>query len=220
MQQHEKWLVLAILALVCARSSYRMYCILEDLEQIRASSSQMEPWSLVSHQIRSDQIRGHNATQRNAFWFHPARHRPLPRWRLAAGGWLPCTPSSHTDLRAAARPRWTGLASDLCRLPAAGSLALLGARPCSCLSSPLRGGSPVAVWRLESRALTAVLLLAREAGSRSRSAILHVPDSSATILVLLYGVRIRLTNEPCSSHVSFSSLQCPSYLSFFLFSYG
>lgn len=38
-------------------------------------------WSV----IRSDQIRGHNATQRNAFWFHPARHRPLPRWRLAAG---------------------------------------------------------------------------------------------------------------------------------------
>lgn len=146
MQQHEKWLVLAILALVCARSSYRMYCILEDLEQIRASSSQMEPWSLVSHQIRSDQRTQRNATQ---CLLVPSSSASASS-SLAAGGWLPCTPSSHTDLRAAARPRWTGLASDLCRLPAAGSLALLGARPCSCLSSPLRGGSPVAVWRLDS----------------------------------------------------------------------
>jgi hypothetical protein len=66
--------------------------------------------TLVSHEIRSDE-----RTQRNAFWFHPARHRPLPRWRLAPLH----SKLTVTDLRAAARPRWTGLASDLCRLPAA-----------------------------------------------------------------------------------------------------
>jgi hypothetical protein len=125
MQQHEKWLVLAILALVCARSSYRMYCILEDLEQIRAPSSQMEHWSVM----RSDQMRGRNAM--------PFGSIQLGIGLFLAGGWLPCTPSSQSQisvrLRGPAGPgspqicvgyrRQFGLAGSGCP-----------ARPCSCLS--------------------------------------------------------------------------------------
>lgn len=150
MQQHEKWLVLAILALVCARSSYRMYCILEDLEQIRAPSSQMEPWSV----IRSDHIRSEDTTQRNAFWFHPARHRPLPRWQLAAGS-LPLQAHSHRSPCGCPAPL------DRARLRSVsatgGSLALLGLWvPALFLFASLAWpSSPVARWisfrRLETR---------------------------------------------------------------------
>lgn len=111
MQQHEKWLVLAILAHV----SYVLYPGGSRADQ----STVVSNGTLVSHQIRSDQLRG----QRNAFWFHPARHRPLPRWQLAAGS-LPLQAHSHRSPCGCPAPL------DRARLRSVsatgGSLALLG----------------------------------------------------------------------------------------------